>query len=942
MRRRIKWIAISLGVGICLLASAYLSRDVLIAPRVAALIQAALSRELGMQVAIGRLGGSLLSDIEIEDLQTVIPGSQGPVSSLTVKRLHIRYGLFELLSGPAAFVGGMGIEADGLQAELDLDRGDPSSSEASPSAFFPLTLPAVQVRDGAVAIRRGELRTRFDGITLDIAKSAAAARRIRLAVAAWSWSHPFLAAGESILAADLTLAPDSIDIRELSLDGGRIAAVGRLGLTGPADPFPFEARLKLGETWLSLAGDFSSSVLNLKLKTDPVEIEPIAALFRQPMSGRLSADIDLSVPFDRPEAVSGRLQLDVLNARINGVALATAGVAAGVADGWVRVADLKAASGHSRLKLTDAAAPLNHLLDGAWGDLLRELSGRFALSSEDLPELFQLIGLSTEPAPERVPEHRLELSGRLDGGYVHIPHAGLSSGSNRIQIQDLETRLHPAPADTPLKGRLRANLPDLEALSRLFPLVSTSGSVQADATIGGTFGRPEADAVVAAENLKLGGQDVGSVSLKVHCERQQAQVKTLAVRRGADTLDGTASIRLPAGYIDAAELAFTVADLEGLGRQFFPAGWTIGGERPRVQGRARGQVNLSGHWNSPDGELAAIFEDLRLNDSRFGTGSVRMLKRGGTVTANPVRLEQGDDRLELQGSWDFAAGRLAAVRLRIDWAEAGAYLGAFASPWNGVSGRLRAMVDASGPVHRPDFALDLFLERIPAGSGSLAETHIMARGAGRRIDIETAETVTPIGRLRAAGSFAQSSAGAVWDATIDAFRLDGEQLQLTMTQPARIRYEAGRGFWIDAFEWTGPEGHRVAIAGALPVDPAGDPVLAPGALALTATVDIPSQDLLRQLVPAWPIAAGAIEARLALEGSWAAPRGALQLAGRDMTLAADSIYAPPGPSSRCTAPMPGFGERDPGRTTRPSINGLPENRRLRASWPWRAAWPHTI
>jgi hypothetical protein len=989
-----KWIIACLGIVAGVLASAYLLRDLLIAPRIAALLQAALGRELGVDLAIGRLGGSLLADIEIEDLQTVTPGTQGPVTALAAKRLRIRYSIPELLAGLAVFVDGMRIEADGLQVELDLDRGDGSSPDTTPSTLFPLMIPAIQVRDGAVAVRWGALRTRWDGVTLDMEKRTAGARRIRLAAAGWSWSHPLLAAGESTVAADLTLAPDSIAINELNLGRGHVSGQGRLGLAGTGGPFPFEARLQLSEGGLSLAGDVSSSVLNVRLKSDPVEIEPIAALFRQPLSGRLAADIDLSVPFDRPEAASGRIQLDVLNARIHGVALATAGVGAAAADGWIRVADLKAASGHSRLTITDAAAPLRLLLDGAWEDLLLELSGRFALSSEDLPELVRMIGLWTGPPLERIPVHRLDLSGRLDAGDLRIPHAGLSAGSNRIQLQDLETRLPPAPPDTPLKGGLRVELADLEALSRLFPFVSSSGSVTADATIGGTFGRPEADAVVAAENLNLQGLHVGNVSMKVRCERQQVRVKTLTVRRGADALDGTATIRLPAGSIEAAEFSFAVADLEWIGDRLLPAAWTIGGQRPRIQGRARGQAHLSGAWTSPDGELAATVEDLRLNESPFGTGSVRMRKQGATVTADAIRLDQGGDRLELRGGYDIAAGRLGAVRLRIDCAEAAAYLGAFASPWNGVSGRITAMVDASGPVGQPDFTLDLFLERLRTGAGSLAETRILARGAGRRIDIETAETLTPVGRLQAAGSLVQSSAGAAWDAVLEAFSLDGEDLQLTMAQPARIRFEAGRGFWIDrfeaggrqgritvrgqltpegrsdlsvelaglsgdwparlagipvavegldatlrlagttaspeislagtvrkldaggrpltfagrfdlayanrrlridAFEWTGPEGHRVALTGALPVDPAGDRLFAPGLLSVSAEARLPDQELIRSVWPAWPIASGAIEAEMELEGTWAVPRGSLRVKGRDVNPADPSGFAPPGP-----------------------------------------------
>ena len=499
---------------------------------------------------------------------------------------------------------------------------------------------------------------------------------------------------------------------------------------------------------------------------------------------------------------------------------------------------------------------------------------------------------------------------------------------------------------------------------------------------------------MAAENLKLDGRHVGNVSLKARCERQRIQVKTLTVRRGADALDGTATIRLPDGHIDAAEVSFAVADLEWVGDLLLPAAWAAGGRRPRVQGRARGQAQLWGPYDSPDADLSAAFEELRLNDHRFGSGSVRMSKRGSTLTADPIRLDQGGDRLELQGSYDIAAERLGAVRLRIDWAEAAAYTGAFAPPWNGVGGRISATVEASGPVRRPDFALDLFLGRVPAGSGALAETHIIARGAGRRIDVETADASTPLGRLRAAGSFVQNPAGTVWDATIEALRLEGEELQLAMTQPARIRYETGRGFqvdrfeagggqgrmsvrgffalegrsdlsvelagvnggWpsrlagvplavegldallhlagttaspeisltgavrkleaggqpltfvgrfdlayanrrlrIDAFEWTGPEGHRIALTGALPVDPAGDRLFAPGPLSISASARLPGQDAIRSVWPTWPIASGSIEADMELEGTWAAPRGRLRLNGRDLNPADSSGFAPPGP-----------------------------------------------
>jgi len=890
----------------------------------------------------------------------------------------------------------MRIEAEGLQAELELGRGDPAPPETAPSPLLPLAIPALQVRDSAVAIRWGALYTRFEGISLDAGKDAAGGRRVRLSAADWSWSHPQMAAGRTSLSADLALVPGSVAIHALNLGHGRVAANGRIGLTGPNDPVPFEARLQLGGGRIELAGDAGAPALHLRLNAEDVAIEAIASLFLQPFSGQLSAEIDLAVPFERPEASEGRLRIHVLNANIRGIELARGFAEASLADGRVRLTDLQALSGPSRLTVSAAEAPLRPLLDAAWAELLPALSGRFELSCEDLPGFLAMIGLTDRAPSPGMPPHRLELSGRYAAGDISIPRGELAAGPNRITLRHLETRLPPAPPDTPLKGTLRMDLPDLETLARVLPLFDLAGSLKADATIGGTHGRPEADAVVVGERLGIGGTLMDRLSLTVRCSPQQLLLQTLSIRRGADTLSGSGSVRLPEGHIDTAEFSFDVADLEWLAVRLFPAEWTIAGARPRVQGRAQGTARLSGPWSSPDGELNAAFADLRLHGQRLGAGSMRVSKRRNTVTAHSIKLAQASDRLDVSGSWDLASHRLDAGRLQLFCGDIGPYLDALAPRWGWMRGRASATLDVSGALDQPDGALALALERIEGGDVRLRDTRIKARSAGRQAAIEAAETHTPAGKLRAAGRLTWTPAGTLIDATLDEFSLKGEDLLLDLERPARMRYEPGRlvlierfaargpqgrivvsgqlalaggrsdltaelaemsgGGWlgrltglplrlegvdaslhlggtaaapemrldgtvrrlgaerqpqslsgrfdlsyagrrlrIDVFEWVSPAGHRVAVAGALPIDPAGGPVLPPGALAMTATIHVPDHELLHQMVPDWPIAAGTIEARLELEGTWAAPRGALQITGRDMALAAESIYAPPGP-----------------------------------------------
>jgi autotransporter translocation and assembly factor TamB len=374
---------------------------------------------------------------------------------------------------------------------------------------------------------------------------------------------------------------------------------------------------------------------------------------------------------------------------------------------------------------------------------------------------------------------------------------------------------------------------------------------------------------------------------------------------------------------------------------------------------------------------------------------VRILKQGQRVTADPIELVRGNDRLELRGSYDAAAGQLGRVRLQLNAKEIGPYVDALAPQGGGLRGGASAMIEASGPLDQPDFTLDLFVQQIQTAGLSLGDTRIQASGGGRQIRIESAETMTPAGRLQAAGRLTRNPAGTAVDAIVENLSLEGTELRLALAQPARMRYETPRRFsvdrfdvagpqgriavhgelalegrsdltveltgvsgagWlaplagvplviegmdvalraqgtaaapeialngtvrrlgaegepmalagrfdlaysakrlrIDACEWTGSEGSRFALAGVLPIDPAGAPVLGSGALTVAAEARLPGQELLRRLLPAWPVASGSLDAELSLEGTWAAPRGTLRVSGWGLNPADPPRLAPPGP-----------------------------------------------
>jgi hypothetical protein len=433
------------------------------------------------------------------------------------------------------------------------------------------------------------------------------------------------------------------------------------------------------------------------------------------------------------------------------------------------------------------------------------LSGSFALACEDLPGLLRMAGRAAYEPPERVPEHRLELAGRIDAGHLRIPRGSLTAGLNRIALQELDTRIPPALPDTPLEGGLHMDLPDLEALARTLPLTPLAGSLKADVAIGGTYGRPEADAALAAERLSIGDVLVGNLSLAVRCTPQQLLVQKLAVRRGADTLSGHGRVRLPEGHIDTAELSFAIADMEWLGAYLPPAAGPPAGARPRVQGRAQGEARLRGPWSSPEGELNVALDDLRLRGQRFGSGSMRIAKERNTVAVHSIQLAQAGDRLDVSGRFDLDAGRLGPSRLQLFCVDVGPYLEALAPQWGWLRGRAAATIEASGALEQPDFALVLSLERIAGGGCTLRDTRIRARGTGRQLVIDAAETLTPAGKLQAAGRLDWNAGATAIDATLDEFSLKGDDLHLNLESPARVRYEAGRRLVVERLAAGGPQ-----------------------------------------------------------------------------------------------------------------------------------------
>ena len=301
-----------------LLALAYAGRSVLITPHLTALIRETIRDQLGLDVSIGKVAGSLVADLEIDDVQTVGPAAEGPVRSLSWKRLRLRYSLMSLLEGLPRFIGDAGLDVEGLRLQVDLYREQAHPTEGPAVAYFPPTLPTLSIRDAEVGIRAADFNLTLGGLRLEAGKESPEGRPVQLHVSQGSWSHPRIRPGTGSISADLNLGAQVVSIDRLAIDGEPLVERGRIELHPAADRLPFAGRLRIGGGHLDVQGELTDSAVQANLNARDIQIAPAADVFKLEGRGLLSLDAAVALPFKNPEGMSGRLDLAIGHATFRG------------------------------------------------------------------------------------------------------------------------------------------------------------------------------------------------------------------------------------------------------------------------------------------------------------------------------------------------------------------------------------------------------------------------------------------------------------------------------------------------------------------------------------------------------------------------------------------------------------------------------------------------
>ena len=548
LHKFLKGVIILAGIGIFLLITLYLLRGVLIAPQIRKFLESSIESQLGMEVAVGNIGGSYITDFEVTNVTTLKPAPAGSLVSLELKRLRVSYNLLSILKGLNAFLGDAAVELDAAKLELDLTR-QAATEPAPPAAdsldppFLPPMLPRIRVADTSVFLRGPDYETAFKGIAIETRSQQIADYTLQLQVAEWSWTHPALQAGKTPVSLEIDYAAEKITARRLMLGGSELVESIQIGLKTLPQTMPFEAKLRLAGGRLALDGKLGPSNLIGRVKAENLDLAQIFSFFtpKIALEGNFSMTADMTLPLEQPTDLVAALEINLTQGNIYGLAADELSLKAQAKDDRMHLEMLGLRTGENKIEIKDLSTSAKAVFGGDVEDMLQTLAGGFSVDCRDLPALISLAGVDLSSEIDTVPSHRLMLDGEVGSGEINISGGSLTTDSGHIRLGPSRIALPSMSrpiTETAVQAALDIDLPDLEMIGRLFKIPKLGGSVQSHATVAGTFGAPGGTANLTAKGISFQDVTYGDLTLKASADAQAATIESLSLVRGKDRLSG--------------------------------------------------------------------------------------------------------------------------------------------------------------------------------------------------------------------------------------------------------------------------------------------------------------------------------------------------------------------------------------------------------------------
>ncbi|MBW1981486.1 MAG: translocation/assembly module TamB domain-containing protein [Deltaproteobacteria bacterium] len=792
----------------------YVFRGVLIEPHLKALLERTIAANLGLQVSIGDLSGSYLSNVELRNVATVAQTGKGPVSSLEWQRLKLSYHLVDLVQGFSCFLATASIELEGASVAIDLQKhANRGKSELSSSKLFlPAALPTVRIHNSFLRIAGKDFSTSFAGISLTTGQQAPDTTLIKLRIAQWSWKQPNLRPGSTELRAEMRYSRGQFTINYFDLGGQQVVESATVDLTGLPALLPFQARLHLARGQLQTSGRLAGDMVHIRLQGDGIVLSQISALLAAPIppfGGRLALAGQLTLPLDNLARVHGRMSILLKAGKIKQLPIDQLAFHLEAEKGMLLLKDLILATGANQLAISSASLPTAAVFRGNLFTMLQYLEAHWSMQCSDIPPLLTLAGVSLQAAVQPVPAHSLRLHGAIDNGLLVIPEGSFAIDNDRLLLQSLQLRLPTSKQrfpDAMIAVDLRLAVTNLGILNQIFTLPSLGGSVHGQLQIKGTLAAPQGKAEITAEALTYGNMSYGDLKLQVRANSQGLHIDSAILQREEDLAEAHGTVNLAEKRLDGLRLRLIIEDLHPYTRQFALL-WPRQADKIReIHGSLRGAVALSGPYAHPEGTLNLTLRDLQVAKTLLGDLDLDLRLAADKVTLASTIARNGEDSLAASGSLILDSRQLEDVNLTFDLANVGAYL----EPWfqenSLVSGALSGKLQANGPLLEPEGRLDIHLENLQISDNHHIDSGVLRlRSSGRTLRIEEATFSSSAAQLALAGSIQRNSSDTQFTCKLEHASLSNEETLLELTEPTQFRlYSNGAVFF-----------EKVALAGAM-------------------------------------------------------------------------------------------------------------------------------
>lgn len=895
-----KILATSAFIALVLATVLFTGRHILLGPAVNRQLVEQVHAQLGLDISITAMQGTLFSSLELIDIKTLGGQPKTLVSSIKADRIVFRYSLFSLLSGLAPFLAGTSISLDNADIQLTVSPTpkDPQESGDRPGFFLPATLPRISARNMSVGIDTPGGRIEFNGVTVLSEEKEQEPAASTLAIEARQAILPFPALRQEPFPISMRLryTPKMVSVEALVVDREMIADQLRLDLSDyRTGRLPFTASLLLCEGGVQLRGVLEEGNVTADLEISKVNLQRPPSFMAKPalsLAGMISGRSAMRVDLADPAGMSGDLSLTFQKGEVAGLAIDQATLAASVADGFLSIRQVVVQLEDSVFSVNDAVFAAAPLLSGDIKDLLSGAEGRFALSAKAIPRLLALAGRpGVLPAKhDKLPLHNLQVAGQLQKGRLTFIGGELKTETAAIVLEQGVITLPPTAKmldEAMVRTDLVFRFDELKQLTAFFDLPPMTGSLHGRITLDGTLAKLNGTMSLEGEDLAVAGWRLGTVQTRARLIADTVIMESLHIDQGDNQADGSGTFRLADNSIENLQLHLTVNNPDSFAAEVLPGGFPLSGKTVAT-------IKATGPLSEPE-----ITVDARLVDGRYGAvaitdAEVAFIHKGRLLTVRKAHVNAATGEVTLAGTMlrnpdarDFTIS-LETLQARRGQAEIGLAAPATLSlrgseslqidnlilTGNGGSIAASGVLRKSGPA---DFKI------IMTG---LTDHGWLEEFTANRLYFTGADAVLQIrGDLQ---SPALSLTGSIKE-------IGSRQAPFPFTGAFTLNYEENR-LHFDQFAWTGSGGTgTVAVSGSLPFNPFGEKMFPKGALNLAAHFELPALQSISEMLPRQYLIRGSMNGNLVLQGNWDAPIGLVQMTAEDVLLPPTWKFVPPAP-----------------------------------------------